>query len=104
MVSMVLSIYGHTCHVATTGREGLRVAESVLPELAILDIGLPDLSGYEVAQALRVRFGTDIYLVALTGWGQHDDRAKAFAAGFDKHLLKPADAAMLLEVVAARGG
>lgn len=61
------------------------------PDVVICDIGLPDLSGYEVARMLRDRHGSALYLAALTGWDQPADRARALAAGFDQHLVKPAN-------------
>jgi DNA-binding response OmpR family regulator len=61
------------------------------PGLVLLDIGLPDMSGYEVAQALRKRSGFSNCLVAITGWGQERDRRESAAAGFDLHLVKPVD-------------
>ena len=57
--------------------------------MALLDIGLPDISGYEVGKRLRAKYGFDISLVALTGYGQDEDRQKAADAGFDEHLVKP---------------
>jgi len=90
--SMLLTLYGHECRTATTGREALEQAEVFAPDIVILDIGLPDMTGYEVARALRERAGgASMYLAAVTGWGQPADRDKAFAAGFDCHITKPAD-------------
>src|SRR5581483_11249685 len=68
------------------------VAAAFRPELALLDIGMPDCSGHEVAAALRREpWGRDIYIVALTGWGQEEDKTRAAASGFDRHLTKPLD-------------
>lgn len=90
--SMLLTLYGHECRTATTGREALEQAEVFAPDIVILDIGLPDMTGYEVARALREGArGPSMYLAAVTGWGQPADRDKAFAAGFDCHITKPAD-------------
>ncbi len=64
--------------------------------MAFIDIGMPDLNGYEVAQALRREpWGAQIRLVALTGWGQHDDRQRAKDAGFERHITKPVDSEVI---------
>ena len=69
----------------------------------ILDIGMPEMSGYEVATRVReMLWGRDVLLIALSGWGQEPDRNRAFAAGFDVHLTKPADPAMIESVLAER--
>jgi CheY-like chemotaxis protein len=90
--AMLLTLRGHDCRTASTGQEALEQAGVFKPHIVILDIGLPDMSGYEVARALRERAGgASLYLAAVTGWGQPSDRARAFAAGFDCHVTKPAD-------------
>jgi len=90
--AMLMSLLGHDCRSACTGSEGLAVAEQFHPEVILLDIGLPDLSGYEVVKQLRARNAKrPAYIVAVTGRGQPEDRARALAAGFDQHVLKPAD-------------
>ncbi len=89
MLSTLLKHNGHTTCVAYTGTEALAVATQEQPQVALLDIGLPDMDGYEVAKQLRAKFGSSIALVALTGYGQSDDKEKATAAGFDDHLVKP---------------
>jgi DNA-binding response OmpR family regulator len=96
---ILLTALGHECRSATCGRAGLEAAVEFRPELAILDIGMPDVSGYEVAVELRKRLGDNVFLVAMTGWGQPEDRARAFAAGFDRHVLKPADADILIRLI-----
>jgi CheY-like chemotaxis protein len=94
--SMLITLYGHECRTATTGQDALAQAATFDPEIVILDIGLPDISGYEVARTLRARpGGRSLYLAAVTGWGQPEDRARALAAGFDQHVLKPTDAAKI---------
>jgi CheY-like chemotaxis protein len=96
----LLTILGHECRFATCGEDGLLEAARFGPEIVILDIGLPDLSGYEVARRLRAQFaGRPLYLAAVTGWGQPEDRAKAFAAGFDHHVIKPADREKLSKII-----
>jgi len=98
--SMLLAIYGHECRTAITGQGALEEAAAFDPHIVILDIGLPDMSGYEVARALRARAaGRPLYLAAVTGWGQPEDRVQAFAAGFDQHILKPTNAAKILQIL-----
>lgn len=92
---------GHECRQATSGVRALEVAVGYDPDIALLDIGLPDISGYDVARELRQRYGNAIYLAALTGWGQPEDRLRAMAAGFDQHILKPATLRVLQDVIAA---
>jgi len=88
----LLSLLGQDCRFATCGKEALIEAAQFSPDIAILDIGLPDLSGFDLARQLRRQFaGRSLYLAAITGWGQPEDRVKAFAAGFDYHVLKPTD-------------
>jgi CheY-like chemotaxis protein len=88
----LLSLLGHECRFATCGKDALLEAVQFEPDVAILDIGLPDVSGLELARELRRQYsGRPLYLAAVTGWGQPEDRIKAFAAGFDYHVLKPAD-------------
>jgi signal transduction histidine kinase/CheY-like chemotaxis protein len=87
----LLEALGHTVHVAADGVEGVDVALSVRPEVALVDIGLPRLDGFEVARRVRAALGRQIFLVALTGYGQPEDRTRAAVAGFDAHLTKPMD-------------
>ena len=91
-LGMVLEMLGHEVHVAHSGEEAVAVAARCRPEIAILDIGMPDLSGYEVAKRIRHEaWGAKITLIAVTGWGQENDKRMAHAAGFDHHLTKPVD-------------
>src|ERR1044071_9024369 len=94
---MLLTLLGQDCSFATCGEDALRKASTFDPDIAILDIGLPDLSGFEVARLLRQRSQRALFVAALTGWGQAEDRIKALAAGFDHHVLKPADRAKLVQ-------
>jgi signal transduction histidine kinase/CheY-like chemotaxis protein len=87
----LLESLGHTVHVADDGVAGVERAVAVRPQVALVDIGLPRLDGFEVARRIRAALGADILLVALTGYGQPEDRARAVAAGFDAHLTKPMD-------------
>jgi DNA-binding response OmpR family regulator len=91
-MGMLLQLSGHDVHLAHTGAEALEVAKRVRPDIAILDIGLPDLTGYELAERLRHEaWGERITLIAVTGWGQDSDKRRALGAGFDHHLTKPVD-------------
>ena len=90
--SMLLEMWGHEVRVANSGTEALEIAEQFQPEVVLLDIGMPDLSGYQVAGALRASpWGKQATLIAVTGWGQEDDKQQASNAGFDHHLTKPVE-------------
>src|SRR5262249_2736043 len=90
-LAMLLKLRGHAVQVAFGGAEALRMADERLPEWIFLDIGMPDMDGYSVAQELRLRFSDELMLVALTGWGSEQDRQRSREAGFDHHLTKPVD-------------
>ena len=101
---MAMMLEAHQYHVAKAidGYDGLRQAASACPDIALVDIGLPGIDGYEVARRMRADPGTkSVRLIALTGYGQQDDRARAIDAGFDAHLVKPVDIHRLLEVLEA---
>ena len=98
--AMLLELFGHECRTATTGQEALAHAATFDPDIVILDIGLPDISGYEVARTLRAQpRDRPLYLAAVTGWGQPEDRVRALAAGFDLHVLKPTDGAKIQNIL-----
>jgi signal transduction histidine kinase len=91
-LAQLLAAQGHEVRVARDGAEALRTAADFNPDFAFLDIGMPKVHGYEVARRLRGDPETsDCVLVALTGWGQEDDRKRAREAGFDRHIVKPVD-------------
>jgi len=95
-LATLLNMAGHETCIAHDGLEALDAAASFRPDVMLLDIGLPKLNGYEVARRLREQpWGNDITLIALTGWGQDEDRRKTREAGFDSHLVKPVDHAAL---------
>ncbi len=85
----LLELWGHQVTVAPDGLQGVALAVSQPPELALVDIGLPGLDGYRVAQTLRAQVGNGIRLVAMTGYGDPEGRDQALRAGFDRHLIKP---------------
>jgi PAS domain S-box-containing protein len=92
-LAMVLELNGYQVLVAHTGKEALFTGRQGRPQAVILDIGMPDMTGYEVARAIRREpWGAGVLLLAITGWGQLEDKARAAEAGFDHHLTKPVDA------------
>jgi CheY-like chemotaxis protein len=91
MLCLLLEGWGHRVEKAQDGLQGIQKALAWQPEVAVVDIGLPILDGYEVARQVRAALQDRIYLIALTGYCQADDRRRAFEAGFDVHLGKPAD-------------
>ncbi|HEX6999521.1 MAG TPA: PAS domain-containing protein [Gammaproteobacteria bacterium] len=104
-LAMLLRLSGHEVRTAHGGEAALALASTFRPDIALLDIGMPDLDGYEVAKQLRrTPWGRGLRLVAVTGWGQEEDKRRARAAGFDHHLTKPVDpqqlAALLLQPAA----
>jgi PAS domain S-box-containing protein len=101
-LAMLLKISGHETRLAHDGLEAVEVAGEFLPHLALVDIGLPKLSGHEVARRIRSEpWGRAICLAALTGWGQEEDRRKSSDAGFDHHLVKPVHNDALTELIAS---
>ena len=85
-----LEMAGHEVHTALTGPAALKAAETVHPQVALLDVGMPGMSGLEVAAKIReAPWGREMVLIALTGWGQDEDRRRSQEAGFDHHLTKP---------------
>jgi CheY-like chemotaxis protein len=95
-LAQLLALSGHEARTAADGPEGLRVAMDFRPEVVFCDLGLPGMSGFEVARSLRaLPNGRALILVALTGYGQPSDREKTAEAGFDAHLVKPVDPAVI---------
>jgi CheY-like chemotaxis protein len=90
MLAEMLRYKGYEPHVATSGEAALALAEQMMPAIAVLDISLPEMDGYELAGRLREITGlANIRLIAVTGFGRDSDRVKTSAAGFHKHLVKP---------------
>src|SRR5262249_9182571 len=97
----LLVMCGHEVEVAEDGEQGVDMVLKIRPHVALIDIGLPGLDGYHVARQLRDRMpDRETRLIALTGYGQPDDRRKALDAGFDAHLVKPVDLEHLSQVLA----
>jgi CheY-like chemotaxis protein len=96
-IAVLLELEGHTVRTAPTARAALALFDDFVPDVAFLDIGLPDLSGYELARAIRTDpRAARTRLVALTGYGREPDRRLSAQAGFERHLVKPAEIEDLL--------
>jgi CheY-like chemotaxis protein len=95
-LAMLLRLDGHEVHVATDGLEAVEMYASVQPEVVILDIGMPGLSGHEVARRIRdLPSERPVILIAVTGWGQKADKDRAAESGFDHHFTKPVEPTVL---------
>ena len=102
IMAMLLDQFGYDVQLAFTGPDAVAAAEKYHPHVAILDIGMPGMNGYEVAQRIRAApWGESIMLIAVTGWGQDEDKRKAHDAGFNQHLIKPVDPNILESLMAA---
>src|SRR5206468_2705138 len=88
-LAILLGFEGHDTYEAANGVQGTEMASRVRPDVALIDIGLPDVSGYDVARRIRATLNSGIALIAVTGYGQPEDQRRAFDAGFDAHLVKP---------------
>jgi CheY-like chemotaxis protein len=95
-LARMLELMGSEAHVAYDGHQALEVAAAIRPDVIFLDIGMPNLNGYETARRIRNEsWGKNVVLVALTGWGQEQDKRRSQDAGFDLHMVKPIDPATL---------
>ena len=103
MLHLMLSLHGHSVTVASDGVLAVSLAASIKPQIAFLDIGMPRMDGYEAARQIRKTLGPDVTLVALTGWGQDEDKRRSREAGFDHHLTKPPDPEVLERLIAECG-
>lgn len=100
LLSMVVSAYGHEAVVANCGSDGLQLAQRFCPDIVFLDLGMPEMSGYDVALALRQMPAlAHVYIAAVTGWNDTSTRAQVISAGFDLHLTKPAPVESILDVL-----
>jgi PAS domain S-box-containing protein len=100
-LATLLRELGHIVHTAYDGERAVETAESLRPEVVIVDLGMPGVNGYEICRRLRAEpWGGEMLIVALTGWGQGEDRWRSDQAGFDHHLLKPVDVPELVVVLA----
>jgi two-component system CheB/CheR fusion protein len=99
---MILEALGHETRVAHDGAEAVKAAEEFRPTAAVLDIGMPKTNGYDVARQIREQaWGKDVLLMAVTGWGQIEDRQRSVEAGFDHHLVKPVDPIVVAQLLAS---
>jgi CheY-like chemotaxis protein len=102
-LAILLGLYGQKVRVVHNGLAALEAALSEPPDVVFLDLGMPGMNGFEVAQRLRQQPGSEnVLLVAVTGWGQAEDRRRTHEAGFDHHLVKPVEAAAV-QTLLARG-
>jgi DNA-binding response OmpR family regulator len=102
VVRTLIEIFGHEARIASSGRAALAEAYGFDPTIVILDLGLPDISGCEVARELRARRGgSRVHIAALSGWGQHDKRQAALSAGCDQYVLKPANGVKIRSILQA---
>ncbi len=101
-VARLLGVVGHEAAVAYDGLEPLRRLEADPPDAVLLDIGMPGLSGWELAKHIRAVRGEDPLLVAVTGYGTPEDRERSRAVGIDAHVVKPADPQVLLRLLDGR--
>ncbi len=98
---MLLRIMGNDIRTAYDGQEGVQVAGGFRPDVALFDIGLPKLDGYEACRRIREQsWGKNVVLIAMTGWGQEEDRRRSHEAGFDHHMIKPVDPQELMKLLA----
>jgi signal transduction histidine kinase len=101
MMRLMIECMGHDVRVAADGVQAVAMAQEFDPQIALLDIGMPRMDGYEAARRIRTALGRRVFLVALTGWGQEEDQRRAYSAGFDRHLTKPAEPAVLESLIAS---
>ena len=102
-MGMLLELEGLTVELAYDGEQALRQAAEFKPNAVLLDIGLPDIDGLEVARRLRATYGIECpRLIALSGWGQASDKQRALDAGFERHFTKPVEPATLAAVLSQR--
>jgi CheY-like chemotaxis protein len=99
-LTWLLEFHGCRVAVAQDGQEGLRKAIGEKPDVILIDISMPGMSGYDVARAIRSSMPYAVFLIAQTAYGSPDDRAMALASGFDEHLIKPAEPGHLIKLIA----
>ena len=100
-LATMLRRLGNEVQIAHDGLEAIELADSLRPDVLLLDIGLPKLNGYEVCRRIRQQsWGKEVLLIAVTGWGQEEDRSRSQEFGFDHHLVKPLDPKVLVKLLA----
>jgi PAS domain S-box-containing protein len=101
-LAMLLRIIGHEVVAAYDGEQAIEAARATRPDVVLLDIGMPKLNGYETCRRIREEpWGREIFFIAVTGWGQEEDRRRTEEAGFDRHMVKPVDSALLMNLLAS---
>ncbi|MFJ1472567.1 ATP-binding protein, partial [Massilia sp. YIM B02787] len=103
MLAQMLKLDGHEVRTASDGQQALMIAQEWIPDVALLDLGMPKMNGFELAEAMRASSLKDVELVAVTGWGNHEDRLRTTQAGFSKHITKPLDFSELRDYLASVG-
>jgi CheY-like chemotaxis protein len=99
--AMLLTMVGHDVRTASDGEEAVEVAQAFRPDVVLLDIGMPRLNGYDAARRIRQEpWGSEMVLVACSGWAQEEDRKRSHEAGFNVHFVKPLDLAVLQKLLA----
>ena len=102
-LAMLLRLTGNEVCIAYDGLEGFQAAERFVPDVVLLDIGMPRLNGYDACRRIRNEaWGKGMVLIAMTGWGQDDDRRRTLEAGFDGHMVKPVDPNALMHILASK--
>jgi len=103
-LTQLLEIMGHEVKTGYDGEQAVALAESMRPDVALLDIGMPKLNGYDACRCIRGQeWAQEMVIVALTGWGQEQDRVRTHEAGFNQHIVKPVDPAVLMQLLASLG-
>jgi PAS domain S-box-containing protein len=100
VLSSLLSSEGHDVHAVHDGVKAVEAVQAFQPNVAILDIGMPGMNGYDAARKIRAQFGKGVVLIAVTGWGQEQDKQRSKEAGFDYHFTKPIDVSALEKILA----
>jgi CheY-like chemotaxis protein len=101
-LGLLLEMIGAEVRVVYDGHAALAALETFQPSVVLLDVGMPELDGYEVARRMRQRAGPDLMIIAITGWGQSEDRRRSHNAGFNEHLTKPPDLERLKQILFAQ--
>ena len=102
-LAMLLKLKGYEAHTRNSGRAGIEAAEQLHPSAILLDLGMPELDGYATCGAIREQaWGQQVVIIALTGYGQAEDRERTQEAGFDGHLVKPVDVVALTDLLEKR--
>ena len=102
-LAKVLKVMGNEVRTAYDGAQGMMAAEEFRPDVAVFDIGMPKVNGYEACRRIREQpWGRGIVMIAATGWGQIEDRRRSSEAGFDHHVVKPVDIGTLMKLLTAK--